>query len=95
MLLQRRVNYSTFPAEFLVKEASTLATGGYSAGMRIELPSTTWADTLHRSDDDAHTLTVSAQPAPEWSGVPWTAQAEPLLRVQVAPGEALVLTLTF
>lgn len=64
-------------------------------GMRIELPSTTWADTLHRAEDDAHTLTVSAQPAHDWSAVPWTAEPEPLLRADVAPGEPLVLTLTF
>lgn len=63
--------------------------------MRIELPSTTWADTLHRLEDDAHTLTVSTQPAHDWSGVPWTAEPQPLLRVHVAAGEPLVLTLTF
>ena len=38
--------------------------------MRIELPTASWADTVQRADEDAHTLTMSApaRASPERSG---------------------------
>ena len=66
--------------------------------MRIELPSTTWADSAHRADDDAHTLTVasllSAVPAPHWPGDFWTSDPASSLRTQVSEDPAVTLTLT-
>jgi len=62
--------------------------------MRIEMPAASWAETVLRAEDDAHTLTVAAQPMTDWSaGVPL---AEPLLavRMEVALWEPVVLTLT-
>ncbi|MDB5954141.1 hypothetical protein [Ramlibacter sp.] len=63
--------------------------------MRIELPSTSWADTVHRAEDDAHTLTMAAaQPALDWFAGAWSANCGLSQRVEVAAGEPLVLTLT-
>ena len=66
--------------------------------MRIELPSTTWADAAHRADDDAHTLTVAPLhapvPAPQWPGDVWTSDPAFTLRTQVSEDPAVTLTLT-
>lgn len=63
--------------------------------MRIELPSASWADTVHRAEDDAHTLTMAAaQPALDWFAGSWSANCGLGQRVEVAAGEPLVLTLT-
>jgi hypothetical protein len=66
--------------------------------MRIELPSTTWADSAHRADDDAHTLTVAplhaSGPAPHWPGDSWTSDPATTLRTQVSADAAVTLTLT-
>ena len=64
--------------------------------MRIELPSASWADTVLRAEDDAHTLTVAAQsPLADWSaGIPFGEQALSV-RTEVAAGEPVELTLTF
>jgi hypothetical protein len=63
--------------------------------MRIELPSASWADTVHRAEDDAHTLTVAAQPGDEWP-LPGLA-GEPMLavRTEVSVAEPVALTITF
>lgn len=63
--------------------------------MRIELPAITWIDAAHRGEEDAHTLTLAAQPAPGWAGGSQAADPAPALRVEVARGESVVLTLTF
>ena len=64
--------------------------------MRIELPSASWADTVHRAEDDAHTLTVApAQPALDWFAGAWSAGSGLTQRVEVPAGEPQVLTLTF
>ncbi|WP_332826908.1 hypothetical protein [Ramlibacter sp.] len=62
--------------------------------MRIELPSTTWADSAHRADDDAHTLTVAPLPAPHWPGDTWTSDPSATLRTQVSADAPVTLTLT-
>ena len=64
--------------------------------MRIELPSDSWADTVHRADDDAHTLTVASQSASDWAPLDLLPQADTSLgvRVEIAATPILVLTLT-
>jgi hypothetical protein len=62
--------------------------------MRIELPSASWADTVHRAEDDAHTMTVAAQPALDWFAGAWSADSGLTQRVEVAAVEPQVLTLT-
>ena len=62
--------------------------------MRIELPSTTWADSAHRADDDAHTLTVAPLHAPHWPGESWTSDTASSLRTQVSADAPVTLTLT-
>lgn len=63
--------------------------------MRIELPPASWAEAAHRAEDDAHTMTVATQSAPDW--VHWQWPADPALssRMQVATTEAVTLTITF
>ncbi|HEX2547965.1 MAG TPA: hypothetical protein VHL79_23980 [Ramlibacter sp.] len=61
--------------------------------MRIELPSASWADTLLRAEDDAHTLTVAAQPASDWFGG-WMADAPLTVRTEVERGDPQEITLT-
>jgi hypothetical protein len=63
--------------------------------MRIELPPATWADATHRAEDDAHTLTVAAQPATEWALSLGEAAADPRQRVEVSAARPASLTLTF
>jgi hypothetical protein len=63
--------------------------------MRIELPSASWADTLLRAEDDAHTMTIAAhQPTADWLGGSWLAETALVLRTEVAADEPQVLTLT-
>ena len=64
--------------------------------MRIELPSTSWADTAHRPDDDAHTLTVAAQSASDGAPLQLLPDAQTALsaRTEVERGEPLVVTIT-
>lgn len=63
--------------------------------MRIELPTASWADTVQRADEDAHTLTMSALPAPAF--VQGAVGADPALtvRTEVSGSEPVVVTLTF
>lgn len=63
--------------------------------MRIELPSASWADTVQRAEEDAHTLTVAAQPATEWLGGSWRAEPQQSLSTSVGDAEPVFLTLTF
>jgi hypothetical protein len=63
--------------------------------MRIELPPASWADTAHRAEDDAHTLTVAAQPAPDWVQWQWPADPALAVRTQVPVTEPQALTITF
>ena len=64
--------------------------------MRIELPSNSWADTVHRPDDDAHTLTVAAQSASDWAPLQLLPDAQTSLstRTEVQRAQPLVLTIT-
>lgn len=65
--------------------------------MRIELPSNSWADTVHRPEDDAHTLTVAGQSASDWAPLqllPDDAQTALSARTHVERIEPLVLTIT-
>ena len=96
MLLHRRVNNSTFPAEYRRPAARRSRNRWLQCGaMRIELPSASWADTVHRAEEDAHTLTVAAaQPATDWLGGLWQAGAAQKLRTEVPASEPVVLTLT-
>ena len=96
MLAHPRVNFSTFPAELLYPPCFGLCNAWLQCGsMRIELPPASWAETAHRAEDDAHTLTVATQPAPDW--VRWQLPADPAesSRTSVPAGEPLILTLTF
>ena len=63
--------------------------------MRIELPIASWADTVQRADEDAHTLTMAALPAPTF--VQGAVGADPALtvRTEVSACEPVVVTLTF
>lgn len=63
--------------------------------MRIELPRSSWADTVQRPDDDAHTLTMAAQAQAAW--VLWPLPAEPAhaVRIEVPDTEPVIFTLTF
>jgi len=64
--------------------------------MRIELPNASWADTVLRPDDDAHTLTVAAQSASDWAPLQLLPepQSGPATRTQVEAVLPLVLTIT-
>jgi hypothetical protein len=95
MLLHPRVNFSTFPAELVHSRPLQACNGWLQCGsMRIELPTTSWVDPAQRAEDDAHTLTVAAQPATDWFTGAWTADLALALRTEVAASEPLVLTLT-
>jgi hypothetical protein len=63
--------------------------------MRIELPSVSWDATVQRAEDDAHTLTLGAQPANDW--LPGDVMADPAgtVRTGIAPAEPTPLTITF
>ena len=65
--------------------------------MRIELPSASWADMVHRSEDDAQTLTVSGQSASDWAPLDLLPRVDggTSARTEVAAGVPQVLTLTF
>jgi hypothetical protein len=62
--------------------------------MRIELPSTTWADAANRVDDDAHTLTLAPTPLPGW--VEGTLLPDPglTLHVRVPDTDPVALSIT-
>ena len=62
--------------------------------MRIELPLPSWAETVARIDDDAHTLTVATLPM-EWTPWQWGNDPAPTLRTQVDAALPVALTLTF
>jgi hypothetical protein len=63
--------------------------------MRIELPTASWADTLHRADDDAHTMTVAAPTAMDWADALFAMDPTQALRTEIERVEALPLTITF
>lgn len=91
------MKFSTFPAE--LREATPLGACNrwlQWQSMRIELPSTSWADTVHRAEDDAHTLTVAAQTASDWAPLQLLPDppGAPCARAEVQCGEPLVLTIT-
>ena len=89
------MKYSTVPAEFLLARRVKASNWSLQCGfMRIELPSASWADTLLRAEDDAHTLTVAAQPTPDWFGG-WMAEVGATLRTEVTAAEPPTATLTF
>jgi hypothetical protein len=62
--------------------------------MRIELPTATWADTAHRVDDDAHTLTLAPQTTPAWVHGALLPEPEATLHVRVPDVEPVVLSIT-
>ena len=96
MLLHHRVNYSRFPAQSHVQPCLGACNRWLQCRhMRIELPSTPWVDPVHRAEDDAHTLTMAAaHPALDWFAGAWSEGSGLTQRVEVAAGEAPVLTLT-
>jgi hypothetical protein len=63
--------------------------------MRIELPSSSWAD-AHRAQDDAHTLTLPAQRPVSLTDalLAATGEAGDAQRVQVQGPEPVTLTFT-
>jgi len=64
--------------------------------MRIELPSASWA-TVHRAEDDAHTMTLAAQSASDWAPLQFRDEADTTcqaVRAAVEASEPVVLTLT-
>ena len=96
MLLHPDVNFSTFPAEYRCPAARKSCNEWLQCiPMRIELPSTSWADTVQRAEDDAHTLTVATQPATEWLGGSWRAEPQQALRTQVGEAQPVFVTITF
>lgn len=95
MLLHLDVNFSTFPAEYRRPAARDPCNVWLQCvHMRIELPSASWADTVQRAEEDAHTLTV-ATPATDWLGGSWRAQPQQALRTQVSEAEPVLVTITF
>jgi len=62
--------------------------------MRIELPLPSWADTMPRVDDDAHTLTMAPAPM-EWAPWQWGSDPAPTLRLQIEAAPKVTVTLTF
>ncbi len=96
MLLHPDVNFSTFPAEYRRPAARKSCNVWLQCvHMRIELPSASWADTVQRAEEDAHTLTVATQPATEWLGGSWRAEPQQVLRTEVGDAQPLFLTITF
>lgn len=63
--------------------------------MRIELPSASWADTVQRAEEDAHTLTVAGQTATDWPNAHWRAEEGAALRTEVSDAEPVAVTITF
>jgi hypothetical protein len=61
--------------------------------MRIELPLPSWAETMPRADDDAHTLTMAPSPL-EWTPWQWGSDPTPTLRTQVDVLPVVAVTLT-
>ena len=93
--LQRDVNYSTFGAARRRRAARNPCYVWLQCiPMRIELPSTSWADT-QRAEEDAHTLTVAAQAATDLLAGAWRADAGEPLRTQVDDAEPVIVTITF
>jgi hypothetical protein len=65
-----------------------------SLPMRIELPTATWADTAHRVDDDAHTLTLAPESIPGWVHGSLLPDLAPTVHVSVPETEPVVLSIT-
>jgi hypothetical protein len=63
--------------------------------MRIELPTASWADTVQRADEDAHTLTLSALPPPAFAQGAIGADPALTVRTEVSASEPVVVTITF
>jgi hypothetical protein len=96
MLAHPDVNFSMFPAELLDRPCFGPCNRWLQCGsMQIELPAASWAETAHRADDDAHTLTVASHATPDW--VHWQLPADPAqsARTQVAATEPVTVTITF
>jgi hypothetical protein len=64
------------------------------SAMRIELPLPSWAETMPRADDDAHTLTVAASPV-EWTPWQWGSEPVTTLRTQVDAAAPVAVKITF
>jgi hypothetical protein len=95
MLLHRVVHYSTFAAQLNLRSCLDSCNRWLQCGhMRIELPTASWADTVHRADEDAHTLTVAAQPALDLFAGAWSADCGLVQRAAVSTAEPVTLTLT-
>jgi hypothetical protein len=63
--------------------------------MRIELPLPSWNESTQRADDDAHTLTVEASAASEWSPWLWASEAAATLRTRPDVAAPVTVTVTF
>jgi hypothetical protein len=95
MLAHWHVKFSTFPAELHGQGLLGMCNVWLQCrSMRIELPSASWADTAHRADDDAHTMTVATPPTTGWADL-FSTDTLQLLRTQVEQVEPLPLTITF
>ena len=95
MLAQRRVNYSTIPAELQARALRRVCNAWLqSVPMRIELPSGSWDTTALRVDDDAHTLTLAREPEEPRRVSFAAAEPGPTLRARVTDVAPASLTLT-
>jgi hypothetical protein len=95
MLLHWHVNYSTrVPSIGAGRRAKRCNAWLQSHPMRIELPIATWADTAHRVDEDAHTLTLAPQSMPGWVHGALLPDPTSTVRVTVPDTEPVVLSIT-
>ena len=98
MLLHPIVKFSTFRAPSRGKsEPRTSNTWLQCLAMRIELPSASWADAVHRAEDDAHTLTVAGLTSSDWAPLQLLPEGQVALavRTEVEAPPPVALTLTF
>jgi hypothetical protein len=90
------VKFSRFPAELLRLAPCEWRNRWLQwHSMRIELPIPSWADTVQRAEEDAHTLTI---PVPSTSGWMPLAGLDPAedgtWRAEIGTADHRVLTLT-
>lgn len=96
MLLHPCVNYSTVPAEFTASPALFMRNAWLQcSSMRIELPTASWAETLLRAEEDAHTLTVADMLASDPFTVARLGEAVATLHAEVPESEPVTVTITF
>lgn len=95
MLAHPLVKFSTFPPSLGdARQRDACNRWLQCVRMRIELPPASWADTAHRADDDAHTLTLVAQAPEEWHPPHAVVDGSPTLHTAVGNAPAVTVTLT-